>query len=101
MGYEWLIIAVAFGVATGFVGRSKGGSFLLWLAVGTVLPGFGLAAAVLTRDEQREPERQCPACGNTVKLYVQICPRCGAELYLPDTSEVQMPTPKQRFGSDG
>jgi hypothetical protein len=100
MGYEWIMIAVAFGVATGFVGRSKGGSFLLWFAIGTVLPGFGLAAAFLTRDEQREPERQCPACRNTVKLYVQICPRCGTELYLPDPSEVRMPPPKKRFGAE-
>ena len=98
MGYEWAIIAVAYGVATGLVGRSKGGSFLLWFVIGTVLPGFGLAAAFLTRNEQREPERQCPECGNTVKLYVQICPRCGAELYLPEPSEVMMPAPKKRLG---
>jgi hypothetical protein len=95
------MIAVAFGVATGFVGRSKGGSWLLWFAIGTVLPGFGLAAAFLTRDEQREPERPCPSCGSVVKLYVQICPRCGAELYLPDPSEVSMPPPrKSRFSPD-
>ena len=98
MGYEWIIIAVAFGVATGFVGRFKGGSWLLWFAIGTVLPGFGLAAAFLTRNEISEPELQCPACGKTVKLYVQICPGCGTELYLPDPSEVRMPPPKKRFG---
>jgi hypothetical protein len=97
VGYEFVFVAVAFGIATGLVGKSKGGSFLLWFVIGTVLPGFGLAAAILTRNEQKEPERQCPACGHIVKLYVQICPRCGAELYLPDVSEVRMPPPKRRW----
>jgi ribosomal protein S27AE len=96
VGYEFVAVAVLFGIVTGIVGRSKGGSFLLWFVIGTVLPGFGLAAAILTRSEQTEPERQCPRCNNTVKLYVQICPRCGAELYLPDPSEVRMPPPKRR-----
>jgi hypothetical protein len=96
VGYEFVVIAVLFGIVTGIVGRSKGGSFLLWFAIGTVLPGFGLAAAILTRNERTEPERQCPQCGNTVKLYVQVCPRCGAELYLPDPAEVTMPPPKRR-----
>ena len=96
MGYEFVAVAVLFGLVTAIVGKSKGGSFLLWFVIGTVLPGFGLAAAILTRNEQSEPERQCPECGNTVKLYVQICPRCGAELYLPDPSEVRMPPTKRR-----
>jgi hypothetical protein len=101
MGYEWVAIAVFFGVLTGIAGRAKGGSFLLWLAIGTVLPGFGLLAALLQRDESTEPERTCPACRARVKLYVQICPRCGEELYLPDPDDVSMPPPKRsRFAPD-
>jgi hypothetical protein len=26
-----------------------------------------------------------------LKLYVQVCPRCGTDLYLPDPSEVRQP----------
>ena len=96
MGYEWVLIAVFFGILTGIAGKAKGGSFLLWLVIGTVLPGFGLAAALLQRDESREPERTCTGCGTRVKLYVQICPRCGTELYLPDPSETRMPPPRRR-----
>jgi len=95
MGYEWIIIALFFGILTGFAGRAKGGSFLLWLAIGTVLPGFGLVAAFLQRDEAAEPERTCTGCGKRVKLYVQICPRCGEELYLPDIDDVGLPEPKR------
>jgi hypothetical protein len=101
VGYEWVAIALFFGVLTGIAGRAKGGSFLLWLAIGTVLPGFGLLAALLQRNEANEPERTCTGCGKRVKLYVQICPRCGTELYLPDPDDVSMPAPRQsRFAPE-
>jgi len=90
-GAPYVIVAVAFGVATAFVGRAKGSSFLLWLAIGTVLPILGLLAAIFYRSEKAEPERRCPTCSNVVKLYVQVCPRCGTDLYLPDPSEVRQP----------
>jgi hypothetical protein len=90
-GAPYLIVAIAFGLATAFVGRAKGSSFLLWLVIGTILPGFGLAAALLYRSEKKEPERRCPTCNNVVKLYVQVCPRCGTDLYLPDPSDVRQP----------
>jgi zinc ribbon protein len=80
-------------IATGFVGRAKGSSFWLWLAIGIVLPFIGLIAALLFRFEQDEPERRCPRCGKVVKLYVQVCPRCGEDLYLPDPAEVRQPQP--------
>lgn len=91
MGYEWVLIALSFGLATGFIGRAKGGSFLLWLVVGTILPIFGLIAVVLYRNEKNEPERQCPTCGKILKLYVQVCPRCGTDLYLPPPEQTRMP----------
>lgn len=95
MGYEWIFIAVAFGVATGIIGKAKGNSFLIWLLIGTVLPLLGLVAVLLSRNEDAEPERQCPNCRKIVKLYVQVCPRCGEELYLPDPSETRMPPPRR------
>lgn len=91
MGLEYLVIAVSFGLATAIIGRSKGSSFLIWLAIGTVIPFFGLIAVILYRSEHTEPERQCPTCNNVVKLYVQVCPRCGTDLYLPDPSQVRHP----------
>jgi len=91
VGYEYVVIALSFGLATGIIGKGKGSSFWLWLITGTVLPLLGLVAVLLFRSEKAEPERQCPACNNIVKLYVQVCPRCGTDLYLPDPAEVRRP----------
>jgi endogenous inhibitor of DNA gyrase (YacG/DUF329 family) len=94
-GAPYVIIALLFGFAAGFVGRGKGSSFLIWFVVGTVLPVLGLIAAILYRSEHTEPERRCPMCNKVVKLHVQVCPRCGTDLYLPDPSEVR-PGPADR-----
>jgi len=81
MAAPYLIIALSFGIATAVVGRAKGSSFFIWLIVGSVLPVLGLIAVILYRPEVEEPERRCPRCGKVHKLYVQVCTRCGAELY--------------------
>ena len=94
-GAPYVIIAISFGLATGIVGRSKGSSFWIWLAVGTVIPILGLVAAILYRSEREEPERRCPTCNKILKLHVQVCPHCGTDLYLPDPSEVR-PGPADR-----
>lgn len=91
MAAPYLIIAFSFGIATAVIGRAKGSSFFIWLIVGSVLPILGLIAVVLYRAEVEEPERRCPRCGKVHKLYVQVCTGCGAELYLPDPSEVRQP----------
>jgi len=90
-GGAYIAIAISFGIATGVIGRAKGSSFLIWFAVGAVLPLLGLLAVILFRSDRNEPERRCPTCNKVVKLYVQVCPRCGTDLYLPDPSEVRTP----------
>ena len=94
-GAPYVIVAFSFGLASGIIGRAKGSSFFLWFLIGAVIPLFGLIAAILYRSEQEEPERQCPTCGKVLKLHVQVCTRCGTELYLPDPSEVR-PGPAHR-----
>ena len=94
-GASYVIIAVLFGIATGIIGHAKGSSFFLWFLIGTVIPFFGLVTVVLYRSEREEPERRCPTCGKILKLHVQVCTRCGTELYLPDPSEVR-PGPAHR-----
>ncbi|MFP5389850.1 MAG: hypothetical protein ACLGG5_11200 [Thermoleophilia bacterium] len=91
MGFEYLFIAFSFGLATAIIGRSKGSSFWLWFVIGAVLPPLGLIAVILSRREKDEPERQCPNCSKALKLYVQVCPRCGTDLYLPDPAAVRHP----------
>jgi uncharacterized paraquat-inducible protein A len=91
VGYQYLFIVFFFGLATGIIGRGKGSSFWIWFLVGAVLPILGLAAVILYRSEKTEPERQCPNCQKALKLYVQVCPRCGTDLYLPDPAAVRHP----------
>ena len=90
-GVEYLVIAFSFGLATGFVGRGKGSSFFIWFLIGMVVPLLGLIAVILYRVDKDEPERQCPNCHKALKLYVQVCPRCGTDLYLPDPAAVRHP----------
>lgn len=91
MGLEYLVIAFSFGLATAIIGRGKGSSFWVWLLIGAMVPPIGLIAVILYRSEKVEPERQCPTCGKALKLYVQVCPRCGTDLYLPDPATVRHP----------
>ncbi len=92
---QYLVIALSFGLATGIIGRAKGSSFFIWFLIGGVVPLIGLVAVILYRSEDNEPERQCPTCNKVLKLYVQVCPRCGTDLYLPDPAEVR-PGPARR-----
>jgi uncharacterized paraquat-inducible protein A len=91
MGLEYIWIIFFCGLATAIIGKAKGSSFFLWFLIGAVLPILGLIAVILSRREKDEPERQCPQCLKAVKLYVQVCPRCGTELYLPDPRAVRHP----------
>ena len=80
----YLIICLFFGLAGGIVGRIKGSSFVLWFLISGLIPVLGLAAAVLYRFERDEVRRQCPRCGKVVKLYDQVCMRCGFDMDFPD-----------------
>ena len=84
----YLILCLFFGLAGGVVGRIKGSSFFLWFLISGLLPGVGLLAAVLYRYERDEPRRQCPRCGRVLKLYDQVCMRCGEDLDFPETAIV-------------
>jgi hypothetical protein len=86
-GGAYVLIALTFGIATGVIGRSKGSSFFIWFLIGTVLPVLGLIGVILYRPESGEAERTCTTCGKRLKLYVQVCPRCGTDLYLPEAPE--------------
>jgi hypothetical protein len=85
---QYLVICLAFGLAGGIVGRIKGSSFLLWFAISAIVPVLGLAAAVLYRYERDEVRRQCPRCGAVLKLYDQVCTRCGEDLDFPEAAIV-------------
>ena len=85
-GGAYLVIALAFGLAGGFVGRMKGSSFWLWFAISGLIPFLGLMAALLYRMERDELRKQCPRCGKVVMLYDALCMRCGNELDFPEVA---------------
>jgi hypothetical protein len=80
---EFLVILFFCGLSAGTIGKIKGSSFALWFAVGFLLPLIGTIAAVASRNERYEPDRECPQCGNIVKLHDQVCMRCGHDLDWP------------------
>jgi hypothetical protein len=85
-GLAYVVIALSFGLAGGFVGRMKGSSFVMWFLVSFCIPFVGLVCAVLYRWDDRELRRDCPRCGKVVKLYDAVCTRCGEELEFPDVA---------------
>jgi hypothetical protein len=87
----YLVIALSFALAGGFVGRLKGSSFFLWAVISGVFPFIGLAAALLYRYDTDEPRRSCPTCGHVCMLHDAVCTRCGSELDFPDESEILPP----------
>ena len=95
----YLAFALWMGLAGGVVGKIKGSSFFIWFLISGAVPVLGLLAAVLYRSERDELRRLCPGCGRVVKIYDQICTRCGTELDFP--SEALPPesvTPRVRAG---
>jgi RNA polymerase subunit RPABC4/transcription elongation factor Spt4 len=82
----YVIIAVCFGLAGGYVAKIKGSSFVLWFLISGAVPFFGLMAALAFRFERDELRRQCPNCGRVTKIYDALCTRCGTELEFPDTA---------------
>jgi hypothetical protein len=87
----YIVIALSFGFAGGFVGKIKGSSFFLWFIISATFPIIGLAAAVLYRFDTDEPRRHCPTCGHVCMLHDALCTRCGTELDFPDESEILPP----------
>ncbi len=85
-GAAYVFLALCSGLAGGIVGRIKGSSFLAWFAVASLLPLFGLLAALAYRWDRHELRRQCPRCGRVTKLHDAICTRCGEELDFPDVA---------------
>jgi hypothetical protein len=82
----YVVIALAFGLAGGIVGKIKGSSFVLWFLLSAAVPFFGLLAAIGYRFERDELRRQCPQCGHVTKIYDALCTRCGTELEFPDVA---------------
>jgi hypothetical protein len=92
-GLGYVVICFFCGLSAGIVGRYKGSSFVLWYAIGFVLPILGTIAALLWRFEDNEIYRECDECGHVIPLYQQVCNRCGADQEWP--AEMDEPDPEE------
>jgi hypothetical protein len=81
-----VVIMFFFGLAGGIVGRLKGSSFFTWFLISGIVPFIGLLTAVFWRLDNEELRRECPGCGNVVKLHDAVCMSCGTELEFPDVA---------------
>ena len=80
----YLVICFFCGLSAGLIGKWKGSSFLLWFAIGAVIPVVGTIAALCWRFEDEEPYRECDECGTMMPLYQQVCTHCGADQEWPE-----------------
>lgn len=80
----YLVICFFCGLSAAIIGRWKGSSFVLWFAIGFVLPIIGTIAALAWRYEGDEPYRECDECGHVMPVYQQVCNRCGADQEWPE-----------------
>ena len=92
----YLIIAFAFAVAGGYVGKMKGSSFFIWFLISGCVPFLGLMAALAYRWDTEELLRQCPRCGRVTKLHDALCVGCGHELSFPGTEPEAPPEGARR-----
>jgi hypothetical protein len=96
-GMGYVVICFFCGLSAAIIGRYKGSSFVLWFAIGFVVPLVGTVAALLWRFEDNEVFRECDECGHVIPLYQQVCNHCGAdqewpvELDAPESEEVHSP----------
>lgn len=81
----YIVICFFCGLSAGVIGRwFRGSSFLLWFAIGFVIPVLGTVAALLWRNEGEEVYRECDECGHVMPLYQQVCNKCGADQEWPE-----------------
>ena len=81
----FLVLIFFTGLSAGIIGKVRGSSFLIWFAIGLVLPLIGTVAALLYRRESETPKGECPECGNPVAIHDQVCMNCGRDLdWRPD-----------------
>jgi membrane protein implicated in regulation of membrane protease activity len=95
-GAGYVVICLGFGLAGGWIGRTKGSSFWLWFLIAGLVPFAGLLAAIFYRWDDRELRRQCHECGKVVKLYDAVCMSCGAELEFPEVAIASEATMRER-----
>jgi ribosomal protein S27AE len=76
----YIVLIFFCGLSAGIVAKTRGNSFLIWFAIGLVLPFLGTIAALLYRRDSDVEKKECPECGATVAIHDQVCMRCGHDI---------------------
>jgi zinc-ribbon domain len=76
----YVVIIFFCGLSAGTVAKLRGNGFLIWFAIGLVLPFVGTAAALLYRRERDVEKKKCPECGAPVAIHDQVCMKCGHDI---------------------
>ncbi|MEH3054508.1 MAG: hypothetical protein PGN13_10970 [Patulibacter minatonensis] len=87
-GGAYAFFAVCCAIGAGYIGKARGQSFWIWFAIALVLPMLGNLAVALSRNENDEPRRQCPHCGQVCKAYQATCMKCASDLDYPTDAEL-------------
>jgi len=97
----FIVILFFFGLSAGTVAKIKGHSFFLWFLIGFCLPFLGTIAALVAPNERRAGVRmrRCTECPKVMPIYVQVCPRCGADLPYPEPEAEPLPRQESLFES--
>jgi hypothetical protein len=98
-GMGYVVICFFCGLSAAMIGRYKGSSFVLWFAIGFVVPLLGTLAALLWRFEDDEVFRECDECGHVMPLYQQVCNHCGADQEWP--AELDAPEAEEAHSTAG
>jgi hypothetical protein len=98
-GMGYVVICFFCGLSAAIIGRYKGSSFVLWFAIGFVVPLLGTLAALLWRFEDDEVFRECDECGHVMPLYQQVCNHCGADQEWP--AELDAPEAEEAHSAAG
>jgi ribosomal protein S27AE len=95
----YLVLIFFTGLSAGIVAKSRGNSFLLWFAIGLVLPLIGTVAAFLYRRDSEVAKRECPECGDTIAIHDQVCMKCGRDLdWTGEAFAISGPEPRTGNG---
>lgn len=78
--YRYLIVAVAAGIAGGFIARSKGYNQLGWSLMCLIIPLLVVVILLMPARVYNGKIRTCPNCKAIVREGDHTCKECGKKL---------------------
>lgn len=80
---DWLLAWTVLGLLPGFIAQRKGYSFVGWWIFGALLFIVALPWALLM-GQNKDKQRQCPACRTWIDRQASVCAQCGRDVPAPE-----------------